>query len=323
MVHADIRDGAKRETMRRAEAQRGEAAGGVARYASLGTALPELARTSNYRIWALSIAAFAELVEPRGGSIAVSTLSAIFERLGISTPVLRTTLARLCDRDALVRHRRGRSSFYELSEWAARETLRKAAIVYNHQGSSYTGSWSQIILTGDRRPSGELMEKLHEDGYGLIAPGVYFTPESSHSHRFGGAEGCLSLTVTIPDPRAVRDLIGRGWDIERIEDKYRRFTRRWQPLADCLQAGGPVEGLDAIATRVLLVYEFRRCCLTHPALPFDFGGRDWIGIEARDLCGAIWRRLLAPSEAWLDENGAFQDGPLPPANAALRLRFAV
>jgi phenylacetic acid degradation operon negative regulatory protein len=285
-------------------------------------ALQALVRSGRSRIWPLSIAAFAELVEPRGGSIAVATLSAIFDRLGVSTPVLRTTLARLCDRGALVRRKVGRNSFYTLSEWAARETLRKAAIVYTHQGSTYNGLWSQVALVGEGADLKGIKERLREDGFGEVAPRLYMLPESARSHNFDRLPNCLSLTVNLTDPDLTRRVVSLGWDLEDIERRYRAFRDRWKPLVAHLQSLPNVDGLMAVAMRVLLIYEFRRCCLRHPALPYNFGGRDWVGQEAREICANVWRSLLEPSERWLDQHGFNETGTLPAANAGLRLRFA-
>ena len=76
---------------------------------------------------------------------------------------------------------------------------------------------------------------------------------------------------------------------------------------------------EALPLRLMLVHEWRRIVLRDPGLPPDLLPPDWPGHAARRHAAGLYRRLLPPSEAWLDREGRCEAGPLPPA--ALEGRF--
>jgi phenylacetic acid degradation operon negative regulatory protein len=79
--------------------------------------------------------------------------------------------------------------------------------------------------------------------------------------------------------------------------------------------------LEALAMRLLLIYEFRRCCLAHPPLPLDAASGGSREERARAIASRLWRALLGPSERWLNRHGRRHDGNLPAASRELSLRF--
>ena len=57
-----------------------------------------------------------------------------------------------------------------------------------------------------------------------------------------------------------------------------------------------------------MIHAYRRIILRDPILPPSFCP-DWPGAEARDLCAAIYRRVLPASERWLDRHAVDESGP--------------
>ena len=74
--------------------------------------------------------------------------------------------------------------------------------------------------------------------------------------------------------------------------------------------------------RILMIHAYRRIVLRDPGLPALLLPDDWPGHAARALTGRIYRRLLAPSESYLDATPSNEDGPLPAPGGALSRRFA-
>ena len=80
---------------------------------------------------------------------------------------------------------------------------------------------------------------------------------------------------------------------------------------------------DAMVARTLLVHEYRRIVLREPGLPLPLLPPGWPGGVARALTAGLYGALLAPSERWLDRNGADERGALPAADPSLAARFAL
>jgi phenylacetic acid degradation operon negative regulatory protein len=112
-------------------------------------------------------------------------------------------------------------------------------------------------------------------------------------------------------------LIGRLWDLKALGRAWSDFAKRPRALA---------RGIDdpaaALRARLILIHEFRRVALRDPGLPDSLLPRDWPGARARREVADLYRRLLAPSEAWLDAHGLGPDGKLPRADKRLGRRFA-
>ena len=119
----------------------------------------------------------------------------------------------------------------------------------------------------------------------------------------------------------MRQILQLGWNIARIEKTYQDFVKRWSPVEQALPVLDTLSAIDAMALRVILIYEFRRCCLSHPVLPLEFSSNDWISVRARQIVARIWRKLLDPTERWLTQNAKRHDGDLTEASRDLGLRF--
>ena len=77
-----------------------------------------------------------------------------------------------------------------------------------------------------------------------------------------------------------------------------------------------------MVARILLIHAYRRIVLRDPGLPAALLPDDWPGHAARALTGRIYRRLLGPSESYLDAHARNEEGPLPAPGGALSRRFA-
>ena len=105
----------------------------------------------------------------------------------------------------------------------------------------------------------------------------------------------------------MRALAARAWPVTRVGAGYERFVQMFSNLAGKAAELAP---LDAMATRVLLIHEYRRVVLRDPCLPTALLPPDWPGAAALGLCAGLYARLAPASERWLDTkpNGS---GPLP------------
>jgi phenylacetic acid degradation operon negative regulatory protein len=269
------------------------------------------------RTGSLVITVFGDAIVPRGGSVWLGTLLAFFQRLDIDSGVVRTAMSRLAADGWLERHKVGRNSFYRLAN-KGRQTFDAATRhIYDPPPSDWTGRFELLLIgnAGDREAARDALENA---GFGSPLPGVWIAPsgvpvpeEATHAIR---------LEVSAEDDSG-RRLLRESWPLERTADAYLKFMKTFEPLRDWLGRERQMSDADAFTARILLIHHYRRVVLRDPLLPAVLLPRDWPGRAARELCGEIYRGLLAASEQWLDRHASDENGPLPKAGAALARRF--
>lgn len=262
----------------------------------------ERVRSEPSRTPSVIVTLFGDAVAPRGGVVWLGTLFEVFRTMEVGDGVVRTAMSRLAADDWVERARVGRNSFYALSQRAADESAAAARVIY---GSPPDRGEARLLMAvdGDR-------EALQARGFVPLAPGVLIAPGCPRA-------GASMLDIAGP-PEATRALAARLWPLGDIAGLYRRFL----DMTRDVHVPAALDGLEALAARVLLIHEWRRIVLRDPRLPGALLPPDWPGAQARAACARLYRALLPSSEAWLDVNGLTPGGPLPPADAALQQRFS-
>ena len=275
-------------------------------------------RSEPSRIWSIVITVYGDAILPRGGSVWLGTLARFFEALGIGEGAVRTAMSRLAADGWLVRSRVGRNSFYRLAD-KGRDTFAAATEhIYNPPALPWSGAFELAILpqNGEREAA---RAAFQEAGFGSPSPGLWIAPKGA-ALPGGAAEGALRLSASTDSQTAAR-LAASAWPLARTAEGYTRFIRLFEPLSRVLAGGAELAETDSFLARILLIHAYRRVILRDPILPPALLPPDWPGAEARELCGAIYHAVLAPSEAWLDENGLCEAGRLPKPGPALKRRF--
>jgi phenylacetic acid degradation operon negative regulatory protein len=269
------------------------------------------------RTGSLVITVFGDAIVPRGGAVWLGTLLEFFERLDIDSGVVRTAMSRLAADGWLERHKVGRNSFYRLAK-KGRQTFDAATRhIYDPPPSDWTGRF-ELLLIGNAVDRDAARDALVNAGFGSPLPGVWVAPsgvpvpeEATHAIR---------LEVSAEDDSG-RRLLRESWPLQRTADAYLKFMKTFEPLRDWLGRERQMSDADAFTARILLIHHYRRVVLRDPLLPAVLLPPDWPGKAARELCGDIYRGLLAASEQWLDRHASHENGPLPKPGAALTRRF--
>ncbi len=257
------------------------------------------------RTASLIVTVWGDAVAPRGGSLWLGTLQAILDRFGVNPGQLRTAMSRLTEEGWLARNRVGRLSYYRLGPRGEAAFGAASRRIYDGAPAAWDGRF-RLALTADP----DLREALAAQGFAALAPGV-----------LAGLAGepPSAAPVLLAEPRSMeeaRQIAARAWPLDGVAEGYARFLEGFAPLA-----GADPAPEDALPLRLLVVHEWRRVVLRDPRLPPDLLPAAWPGTPARDLAARLYHQLLPASEAWLDAEGRNEDGPLPPAGAALRARF--
>jgi phenylacetic acid degradation operon negative regulatory protein len=279
------------------------------------------ARRDGPHAGSLAVTIFGDLIAPRGGVVAYSTLAAIAAPLGINDSQLRTALSRLAADGWLAARREGKRAFYALAPEGAARTEEAARRIYAHPDTARAGVWRVALFARPRPAERRNFEWL---GFAAAGPSVMVHPDADAAALASAlaslppARRPLIVTGSAGPGEAARAAIERLWDLKALGRAWTEFAEGLAPLAR--HAGDPPR---AVSARLRLIHEFRRVALRDPGLPAALLPRDWPGTAARRAVAALYARLLPASEAWLDAHGKGPDGKLPRADKRLALRFAV
>ena len=269
------------------------------------------------RAGSLIVTVFGDAVAPRGGVLSLGSLHEIMRAFRISDTLVRTALSRLVSDGWFERSKQGRNSFYRLTDHGRDAFALATERIYDGPPTRWSGSFELVLLeNGGNRPA--LRAELAEAGYGALGPDLLV----SASPRLPELASVLRLATTSTDARTARRLAERAWALEEIEARYQRFVASYAQTLEALRGGAKITDLEALLVRILLIHDYRRAVLKDPLLPPQLLPTNWAGGEARRLCAAIYKALLPAAERWIDRHGRNDAGPLPPADAALALRFA-
>ncbi len=254
-------------------------------------------RDSPTRTGSLVITIYGDAIAPRGGEVALASLLELMAMLGAGDGVVRTAVSRLARDGWLEGHRAGRRSFYRLSRRGMQEFADAAPRIYGPLDSPWGGRLRLAFAE-----AGVERTMLERAGYALLAPGVLVAPDTALEPP--PATPALMGTGTAA---AMRSLAARAWPVERVGAGYQRFVERFSGLTG---AASGLQPLEALATRVLLIHEYRRIALRDPRLPSRLLPDSWSGTAARSLCAKLYTAVAPASEQWLDAARS-GSGPLP------------
>jgi phenylacetic acid degradation operon negative regulatory protein len=267
------------------------------------------------RTWSVVITVFGDAVVPRGGAISLATLTDIFQGMGVAEGAVRTAMSRLSADGWLERSRQGRNSYYQLAAKGEATFAEAAARIYDDHPVTGGAPRFRLVLA----EKGEAWVALQNAGFGQAQAGLWVAPEDVALPAQAADAVTLMADTTQADARR---LAAQCWPLEELAETYHHFIAAFAPLAQWMGQGHALSGLDALVARLLLIHEYRRAVLRHPALPRALLPADWAGDAARVLCAGLYRGLLPASEAWLDAHAVRAEGPLPAAGVSLSKRFA-
>ena len=83
--------------------------------------------------------------------------------------------------------------------------------------------------------------------------------------------------------------VARHWDLDALATQYRRFIRRYEPIAS---VAASLEPEQAFVLRFAMVFENLETSWSDPYLPDQLLPADWPGRAARQLSRHLYESLL-------------------------------
>jgi len=218
----------------------------------------------------------------------------------------------------LSRVKRGRASHYRLSKRGEGVFLAATQRIYFDEQRSFDGHLRVAVLAPDLADPAGTRRALRDAGFVALLPSVQLSLAEPPA-ILSGRKGVFILKSSIGE--AERGLASAAWKLPAIAAAYQAFMTQFSSFESAIQRKD-LSPEDALVARILMIHAYRRIVLRDPGLPADLLPENWPGHEARALAGRIYRRLLAPSEAYLDTHARNEEGALPTPGGVLSQRFA-
>jgi phenylacetic acid degradation operon negative regulatory protein len=283
----------------------------MGRLAAYDKRVADLAAALPLRAAGFIVTLYGDVVVPRGGEVWIGTIIETCAGVGISETLVRTAVSRLVAAGQLEGWRRGRRSYYRLTEQARAEFDAASRLIY---GPPDAWDWRFVVLPEDGAEA--LMAQLERQGYARLRPHLAVGPARAPLPRgvlgfeaeAGGALGLLP------------GFAASAWDLAPHAAAYRAFLERFGPLED---GAAQATGAEALAARLMLVHAWRAALLRDPRLPPEALPRDWPGHEARLLFARLYAALSPAADSHVGARFEGADGPLTAANQTLAERLGV
>ena len=286
---------------------------------AISARLTALQAAQQLSAWSLIVTFMGDAIGPRGGVVSAGTLQALMQRLGIGHGAVRTAVSRLAADGWIERSREGRNSFYELSGDVRETVLAAERRIYAASSLLPADAPATLVIAADALSEAETAA-AEAAGAVCLAPQVVlcFTSAAGLPETLRLPGATIAETASLTPGTSLRAGLARV----RQATEIAALRTAYLPVRDALEATPDPVPEDAMALRCLMIHEWRRLALRVPAIPALLLPPDDPEPETRALIAAIYARILAPSEAWLDANAATPDGPLPAPDARLGHRFS-
>jgi len=230
------------------------------------------------RVWSLMISLFGDLAQGKDDAIDGPVLSAIMALLGVRPEANRVALHRLRNDGWLQSHKVGRISQHSLTPQGRAESAAASPRIYAAPPDLSDG-W-QLVLT----EANGAEDRLREAGFIAVMPRTFV----GHG-KAKAPEDCVALPGTTP-PEWLR----RAVEPTSLKEDYEALHRALLSIQTTLPKAEALSPLDIAVLRCLIVHNWRRLVLKHPALPGGLIRADWAGYRCHLLVDDLLARYPRP-----------------------------
>lgn len=232
------------------------------------------------RVWSLMVTLFGDLAQAEGSTIDGPVLSTIMSEMDVRPEAVRVALHRLRNDGWIASQKHGRTGRHMLTPTSRDETQTASTRIYASPASQ-DNDW-QLVLLEDSTAAQK--DDMVSRGFAPLLARVYL----------GGAEaiapkGALALGGTRA-PQWLRSQIAT----QMLDAEYQALLPVLQTAFDTLDAG-KLDVLQTVVLRCLIVHNWRRIVLRHPALPRAILPDDWAGHRCHVLVDTLLTRFPRPT----------------------------
>ncbi|MEY4295630.1 MAG: hypothetical protein RLY82_1318 [Pseudomonadota bacterium] len=271
---------------------------------------------------------YGDVFASRGQAIWLGSLIQLLAPFGISSRQVRTSVFRLASDQWFDIERIGRRSYYGLSTDGLQRVQHAGKRIYEFSSAPWDGYWTLVFIDAKWKLSSrqKLRRELLWDGFGQLAPNIFAHPRADQQSLAEIIEACQAeahvtllkaSSIDTYSRKPLIELMQQTFGLAHIDTAWRQFIKRFASLTAGASKLSPAE---AFYVRTLLIHEYRRILLRDPNLPDELLPASWSGLEARQLCQALYQDVKQASEAYLIETVQTLEGALTamPVEIALR-----
>lgn len=281
------------------------------------------------RAGSLITTVFGDAIAPRGGRVWLGSLIRVMAEFGINERLVRTSVFRLAKDDWLQSSQSGRRSYYSLTD-AGRQRFEVATHrIYAEPIAEWDGRWLLLLLSGLDTAQKELARReFGWLGFGALSANVlaHPTPDTADvkltARRLGIADALIVINgETIDSDAPMRALARSTWNLDDINQRYRRFVDMFADARKSLRGTQSASGKTAFVLRTLLIQEYRKILLRDPQLPVELLPADWHGRSAYQLCRSLYRDVYRAADDYLTATMETEHGEMPANEPQFFTRF--
>ncbi len=250
------------------------------------TCVTRLTPPGTQRVWSVLVTIFGDLAQDESDQISGGLTTALTNLAGIKPEATRVALHRLRKEGWIESTRIGRNSVHQLTEFGRRQSAAAAPRIYARE-TNKPDTWHILIAGSAESSRSELAD--------LMLTGDYISLNATTAMAPGtvpqGLEEVLGIeSSAISAPQWLQELCGPA----PIKAAYDDFLETIEQVESLLPKNGLVDPMKTAVLRVLIVHNWRRIILRHPALPPAFLPPDWKGAACRTKVIAVLDCLPKP-----------------------------
>ncbi len=255
---------------------------------------------------ALIVTVYGLYARQTDGWMSVASLVELLARCGVDEPSVRSAIFRLKRRGLLLAAKRDGVAGYGLSDEARVILDEGDRRIFERQRATLADGWVLAVFSvpeSHRHLRHQLRSRLTWLSFGTLAAGVWIAP----AHVLEEARAVLTrhelehyVELFGASHIAFSDLAGlvaRCWDLDRLDEQYRAFLARQEPVLADYRRRRLIEPGQAFTDYVGALTQWRRLPFLDPGLPEAVLPDGWNGIRAADTFFELRDRLA--ESAWV------------------------
>ncbi|MGQ0615794.1 MAG: PaaX family transcriptional regulator [Acidimicrobiia bacterium] len=237
---------------------------------------------------ALLLTILGEFVLPHGGAAWTRTVVACLGAAGVGERNARQALARVADQGLVVSQRAGRRARWSFTDHGHALLTEGTERIYRFGAGvdDWDDRWLVVLYSvpeEQRARRHQLRSRLAFAGFGFLGAGVALSPHLDREQLatavledLGLLAGAVVLRAEAGEAVPGRELLRRGWDLDALAGRYRRFLSSF---------GRRTAGDDKARFCALtdLVDQWRRFPVVDPEIPSRLLPATWPGPRAKAL----------------------------------------
>jgi phenylacetic acid degradation operon negative regulatory protein len=231
------------------------------------------------RVWSLMVTLFGDLAQAEGSAIEGPVLSAIMAEMDVRPEAVRVALHRLRNEGWIASQKHGRTGRHTLTLTSRAETKQASTRIYASPASQ-DSDW-QLALLEDSTA----VQKVD-----MINRG--FAPLFSRVYLGGSSAVAPKETLILNGGQAPQWLRNQA-ATQMLDAEYQALLPILRTSSTTLETG-TLNVLQTVVLRCLIVHNWRRIVLRHPALPRAVLPDDWSGHRCHVLVDTLLTRFPRP-----------------------------